>query len=178
MKLKIYTKTGDLGQTSLYGGKRVWKNDLAVEAYGELDELNSLVGLIRIELKQKNSLTGFAEVLEKIQKNLFVIGSNLAGYDKQETLPVKDLEELIDRLEKDLPEIRNFILPGGEKTAGLLHFARSVCRRVERRVVRLAQEKKLDKDIIIYLNRLSDLFFEMARYINWKKKIKETVWSG
>lgn len=178
MKLKIYTKTGDLGQTSLYGGKRVWKNDLCVEAYGSVDELNSLLGLIRNQLQQEK-LIDFEQVVEEVQKKLFVIGANLSGFSdsKNNDFQTEGLEKFIDRLEKDLPEIKNFILPGGEHSACLFHLARSVCRRAERRVIELSLQQEIDKGIIIYLNRLSDLFFEMARYINWQKGSKETIWA-
>lgn len=171
MKLKIYTKTGDLGKTSLYGGKRVWKNDLAVEAYGEVDELNSAIGLIRAEKENK--------FLEEIQRDLLMIGSSLAGYPTSPPIrrvrwasKIKNLERRIDEIEERLPELKNFIFP-----SGLFHLARSVCRRAERRVVELSQKKEIDKSIIVYLNRLSDLLFEMARDENRKKGKKEVVWN-
>lgn len=187
VKMRIYTKTGDSGETSLYGGKRVLKSDLRIEAYGSVDELNSLVGIITTEIKSsKLKVQNYSQklkvdrVLEEIQKELFIIGSILAGYKlqiKNSKLKIKSLEQQIDGLEKELPELRNFILPGGSRVASLLHLARSVCRRTERRVVELSQKETIDKNIIIYLNRLSDLFFEMARFVNKAEKIQETVWS-
>ena len=178
MKLKIYTKTGDLGQTSLYGGKRVWKNDLTIEACGNIDELNSVLGLLRSELKGTENQVDFDELVEEVQKKLFVIGAKIAGFSEKEKTSFKTegLEKFIDRLEKDLPELKNFILPDGNKTATLFHLARSVCRRAERKAVELSQKQEIDTNIIIYLNRLSDLLFEMARYTNWKNGVEETRW--
>ncbi|MBI3385170.1 cob(I)yrinic acid a,c-diamide adenosyltransferase [Candidatus Gottesmanbacteria bacterium] len=196
--MKIYTRTGDGGQTSLYGGKRVLKSDLRIEAYGSVDELNSVVGVVITEsqknkttkilfersenfsLRSKNNLISFEEVLLEIQGDLLLIGSLLAGYKissiKYQVLSSKKLENLIDNLEKGLPELRNFILPGGSRTGSLLHLARTICRRAERRVVELNQKETIDKNIIIYLNRLSDLLFVMARFVNKEEGIKEIVW--
>ncbi len=173
--MRIYTRTGDGGKTSLYGGRRVLKSDIRIEAYGNVDELNSVIGMVLAEKKIAKNLKPF---LKKIQENLFLIGSLLAGYksSKQFTDGSKQLEKWIDSLEEKLPELRNFILPGGTKTASILHLARTVCRRAERRVVELNQKETVDKNIIIYLNRLSDLFFEMARLVNSKAGIKETIW--
>ncbi len=183
---KIYTKTGDKGQTSLYGGKRVAKNDLRIETYGAIDELNSVLGLIISEIqnskvKSQNykAKVKSDEILIKIQKDLLLIGSLLAGYKnsiKNLKLKIKNLEDWIDNLEKELPELRNFILPGGSGTASLLHLGRSVCRRAERRLVELAQKEKVQPEILSYLNRLSDLLFEMARLVNFKQKKKEIIW--
>lgn len=178
--VKIYTKTGDKGETSLFGGKRVSKADLRVEAYGCVDELTSLIGVI-ISQYQKSKIKN---ELSNIQNDLFEISSVLASpntkYYIQNTKylesRVGDFELLIDKLSKDLPELKNFILPGGGEAGSLLHFARTVCRRAERRIVELSQKENVPENIIAYFNRLSDLLFVMARYINYKEKKKEVIW--
>lgn len=173
--MKIYTRTGDKGQTSLYGGKRVLKSDLRIEAYGSIDELNCALGVVLAETNNKE----IKQILKNIQPDLFLIGSLLAGY-KVKTNPISlkitKLEKWIDGFDEKLPELKNFILPQGIKTGSLLHLARSVCRRLERRVVELSQKESVDKEIIIYLNRLSDLLFVMARVVNKKAGKKETIW--
>lgn len=174
--MKIYTKTGDKGETSLYGGKRILKNDTRIEAYGSVDELNSSIGTVISQTKDKNIINGLTET----QKNLMEIGSTLAGYKTLNTkyliLNTKKLENWIDDMDSELPILKNFILPQGVKSASLLHLSRSICRRAERRVVELSQKEEIHQDIIAYLNRLSDLLFVLARYINRKNKIKEIVW--
>ncbi len=166
--MKIYTKTGDKGETSLYGGKRVFKNNLRIEAYGCIDELNSAIGLVLSKIKN--------EKLDEIQKDLFLIGSILAGYENTKDFDIRKLEDWIDGLEKDLPPIKNFIIPGGCEAAGFLHLARSICRKAERRVVELSQKENFDENIIVYLNRLSDFLFVLARFENNKSGIKEEIW--
>lgn len=167
--MPIYTRTGDNGTTSLYGGKRVPKSNPRVDLYGSIDELNSWVGLISSKIKDKRLMT--------IQSDLFTIGSSLAGW-KTDLSPlssrITDMEQWIDELDKKLPRLTNFILPGGSELGAQIHITRNVCRRVER----LAVRKHADPQIIKYLNRLSDLFFTLARIINKKQKVGEIVWSG
>ena len=177
--MSVYTRFGDKGKTSLYGGKTVSKGDIRVEAYGNLDELNSFLGIILIHLKDKDT----KEKIIKIQNDLFEIGScvsslststhkDLGLYLKKRVL---EFEKEIDVLTKNLPELENFILPGG-KTGAYLHFARVIARRTERRIVSLAEKEKVLEEILIYLNRLSDLLFTYARDINYKENQKEIIW--
>lgn len=179
--MKIYTKTGDRGETSLLDGKRVAKNHLRIEAYGTIDELNSFIGLIRDVAPCRD----YHETLQNIQDQLFGIGSQLAlpaGNTKikleelKETEVVK-LEKAIDAMNQELPELRNFIVPGGDVSASYSHVARSICRRAERRVVELQQvTDEVDEAIIHYLNRLSDYLFTQARYYTMRNKGTETLW--
>lgn len=180
---KIYTRTGDKGKTSLFDGKRVFKFDRKVEAYGTIDELNSSIGLAIAEISNKQKKRGLGlitEELEEIQNDLLEIGSSLAV---SKTLPVdqlenrpQELEELIDKLTKQLPMLSQFILPGGGRGGALLHVARTITRRAERNIVQLGQLEHVDQTIIIYLNRLSDLLFTMSRFVNFKEKKKEKIW--
>ena len=183
--MPIYTRTGDKGKTSLFNGQRVSKADLRVEAYGTIDELNSAIGIAIAEVQsskfkvQSYSLKLKSELV-RIQNDLFDIGSCLANptaepleYSQDR---VKDFENLIDKMTKSLPVLSNFILPGGGKTGAVLHFARTVVRRAERRVVSLSKSEKVGGSIIMYLNRLSDLLFTMARFVNHKEKQKEIIW--
>ena len=170
MASKIYTRTGDKGKTSLFDGKKVLKSDKKVEAYGTIDELNSAIGAASAFIKVRNINTE----LEKIQNDLLEIGSSLAV---SKTLPADQLksrpeefEILIDKLTGKLPPLTQFILPGGGKGGALLHLTRTIARRAERRVVGLSKSEKIDPTIIIYLNRLSDLLFTMARFVNYKEK--------
>jgi cob(I)alamin adenosyltransferase len=179
----IYTRTGDKGKTSLFDGKRVLKSDRKVEAYGTIDELNSVIGFVIAEISNKQKRKGLSLItdeLERIQNDLFEIGSSLAV---SKTLPVdqlesrpKEFEILIDKLTKQLPPLSQFILPGGGKSGALLHVARTVARRAERNIVQLSQKEHIDQAIIIYLNRLSDLLFTMSRFVNYKEKNKEKIW--
>ncbi|MBI2036167.1 cob(I)yrinic acid a,c-diamide adenosyltransferase [Candidatus Microgenomates bacterium] len=179
--MKIYTRTGDKGQTSLFGGKRVGKDDVRVEAYGTIDELNSAIGLTIAMINDKG--LRMKNELVKIQNDLFDIGSILASSSKTLNLKpitlksrVTEFEELIDELTEKLPQLRNFILPGGGKAGASLHLARAVCRRAERRVIALAKKEQVTSEIIIYLNRLSDLLFTIARFVNQQEKKKEIIW--
>lgn len=177
VNMPIYTRTGDTGSTSLFGGKRVLKCEELVDAYGSMDELNSWVGLVVSEIKHDH----VRELLTKVQSDLFTIGGNLAGWKTDlAVLPIRvtEMEVEIDAVETKLVPLTNFILPGGVSTAARIHLARSVCRRVERQVVALAQKQKVDPRIIKYLNRLSDLFFVLARFINKDNKVSEIIWSG
>ena len=179
--MKIYTKTGDQGYTSLIGGERVPKYHLRIESYGSIDELNAYIGLIADGELQKEDVN----ILKKIQQQLFVLGSHLAVSDKQylSTLPsistdaIKLLELEIDTTEQTLSPLKNFILPGGHLSASYCQIARCVCRRAERLVVHLSSEEFVENNIIIYLNRLSDYLFILARKICHQNKITETIWS-
>lgn len=178
--MSIYTKFGDKGKTSLYGGKTVSKVDLRVKAYGEIDELNSFLGIIISEIKDKT----IKKELIVIQNDLFEVGSSLANpaSNKHQNLSkylktrVLEFEKTIDKLSTKLLELENFILPGGGKTGAKLHFARTLARRAERQIVELAAKETINKDILIFINRLSDLLFTYARFVNKKDKKKEILW--
>lgn len=185
--MKIYTKTGDRGTTSLIDGSRVYKDDLRVEAYGVIDELNSIIGIILCYLKSekdKDNLNIEIRLIE-IQKDLFEIEANLAdpkaNLDKELALNLEqhtyDNEKFIDKLAQSLPVLKNFILPGGNVIASFSHLARTIARRGERLVVKLSKKEDILKENLIYLNRLSDLFFTLSRFINYKENIKEIIWS-
>lgn len=176
VKKPIYTRTGDKGKTSLFDGKKVFKSDRKVETYGTIDELNSVVGLVSAFIKDKNIL----KVLAEIQNDLLEVGSSLAVTD---TLPLDQLknrpvefEKLIDKYTSKLPPLTQFILPGGGKGGAHLHLARTVTRRAERMVIALSQKEEIDPILIIYLNRLSDLFFTLSRFVNYQEKVKENIW--
>ncbi len=181
--MKIYTKTGDNGETGLFGGERVSKDSLRIEAYGTIDELNSFLGLTITEVCDKS----VKELLISIQNKLFVLGSDLATPINEKTSKLsitrvpkkfyKDLEKSIDKFENKLEPLRNFILPGGTKSAAMLHICRTVARRAERRVVALNNTVKVGQNIIIFLNRLSDLLFVLARYENKCQNVPDTKWN-
>jgi cob(I)alamin adenosyltransferase len=183
MTLNIYTRTGDRGETGLFGGGRVAKDDPRVEAYGDVDELNAALGLARaIELMPRVD-----EVLVPIQRDLFAIGALLATPDRDkmhEQLAkarvdedrVAQLEAAIDAGEAELEPLRAFILPGGTPKAAALHVARTVCRRAERRVVALAHAVEIPELVVMYLNRLSDLLFVLARVANRRAGAGEVTW--
>lgn len=178
--MKIYTKTGDKGETSLFGGKRVPKHSLRIEAYGTVDELNSLLGVCRAY----NTAQQLDAMLEELQHDLFTLGADLATpLDAQSTSvkriqssDITRLEHHIDSLETALDPLKNFILPGGNKSAALLHFARTVCRRAERLVVQLSNQEPIGEQPLAYLNRLSDMLFVMARWVNSRSNTPETQW--
>lgn len=182
MSFKIYTKTGDRGTTALIGGTKVPKSHLRIEAYGTVDELNSNIGLCKDMLTHE----GCRKVLQDIQEQLFSIGAALACDPAKATkmhIPdiresgVSFLEQEIDRMEEVLPPLKNFILPGGHPTVSLLHIARCVCRRAERCCVRLETEgEKIAPLILMYLNRLSDYLFVLARYTAHLLKIEDVPW--
>ncbi len=177
--MKIYTRKGDSGETSLIGGKRVSKTDQRIEAYGTVDELNSIIGVVRDAATEKEC----DDFLTAVQNTLFTIGSELAsaGDNKMQLPELRDtdiaqLEEEMDRMEEQLPALKNFILPGGDLAASHAHVARTVCRRAERRVVALARDEAVDEKIIRYLNRLSDYLFMLARYLTHQHGGVETAW--
>ncbi len=177
--MKIYTKTGDKGQTSLVGGTRVPKTHVRIEAYGTVDELNSWLGLLR----DQKECGEYSDEIKSFQERLFTIGSNLAleepgkfDIPKLTGSDVEVLENFIDRIEEGLPQMRNFVLPGGHQTVSYCHVARTVCRRAERQVVRMTQELEVDDLIIKYLNRLSDLLFVFSRRIASDVGAIETPW--
>ncbi len=178
--MKIYTKTGDKGETSLIGGTRVKKNHERIEAYGTVDELNSFVGLLR----DQDISEDVKSQLERIQDRLFVVGSFLASDPHSSKMELPDieeadvsfLEEKIDNMNNDLPELRNFILPGGNSIVSYCHIARCVCRRAERLVVGLADEVVIPVLLITFLNRLSDYLFVLSRYLGSKLGAQEYLW--
>jgi cob(I)alamin adenosyltransferase len=180
--MKIYTKTGDQGKTSLFGGRRISKDDLRIEAYGTIDELNSHLGLIC----SMNVLPEIKTKLQKIQSYLFVIGANLAADPEKADLKTpelndeqtKFLESEIDIMESQLTPLRFFILPGGDTMCAQAHLCRTVCRRAERRTVSLSQIEPVKEHILIYLNRLSDYFFVLARYLAHLNNSEEIYWKG
>ena len=185
--MQLYTKTGDKGKTGLYGGGRVSKDDLRIEMCGTLDELNTFLGLAVADLKQACVLdfsgqADFVKDMEPVQVDLFVMGSQIGSSKSPKvTLEEKDinrLEKWIDAYEAKLPPLKNFILPGGDRGGAFLHVCRAVCRRAERLGWKLHKKKesKIPKEILIYLNRLSDLLFVWARFANQLLQVPETVW--
>jgi cob(I)alamin adenosyltransferase len=181
--MKIYTKTGDSGETALFGGGRVPKDHPRVAAYGDVDELNSMIGVIR----STEPAALFDSLLESIQRDLFSIGGHLATPDPERvskalekaTLSqerVSEFERAMDEAELELPPLKAFVLPAGTPKASALHLGRTVCRRAERSVVHLAQSDEVPAQFLIYLNRLSDLLFTLARLANHRSKVKDVTW--
>ena len=185
--MKIYTKTGDTGTTALFGGTRVPKYNLRIESYGTADELNSYIGLIRDQ--EINDLIKVS--LNKIQHDIFTLGSMLATPTEKETLKngkerlniikinnnsIDFLEKEIDKMNEDLPQMTHFILPGGHQTVSFCHIARCVCRRTERLVVALSEEENVNSSVLMYLNRLSDYLFVLARKLSKDLSAKEIKW--
>ena len=181
--MKIYTKTGDAGQTGLFGGGRVSKDDPRVEAYGDVDELNAFLGAARaVEVMPR-----IDEVLVPIQRDLFSIGALLATPDLEkmhdhlakaqiDDARIVSLEKEIDACDRELEPLRAFIVPGGSPKAASLHIARTVCRRAERRVIHLQKEVEIPQIVVVYLNRLSDLLFTLARVANTRGGAGEVTW--
>ncbi|HLE24014.1 MAG TPA: cob(I)yrinic acid a,c-diamide adenosyltransferase [Thermodesulfobacteriota bacterium] len=172
---KVYTRTGDKGQTSLVGGKRVSKSSARVEAYGDIDELNSVLGIVRVEA-QDNEIN---EITREIQNDLFIIGADLASpsdiqVPRISKESIKGLEKIIDKFLQELEPLKEFILPSGRGGGPYLHLARTVSRRAERRIVRLIEEEQVNENILAYVNRLSDLLFVMARIENKHGNFEET----
>jgi cob(I)alamin adenosyltransferase len=181
MAFRIYTKTGDQGNTSLIGGSRVPKSHLRIEAYGTVDEVNSYIGLCRDLIASEEE----RRLLREIQDRLFTMGSSLAvDPQKESKMEIPDLQETditvlekeIDRMDESLPVMKNFILPGGHPVVSHLHIARCVCRRAERCCVRLHMESPVDEIIIKYLNRLSDYLFVLARFKGMQLSVEEIPW--
>ena len=190
--MKIYTGTGDRGKTSLFSGERVPKNSPRLEACGSLDELNSMMGAISAAMQEVPQ--DLAQEIQLLQAELLHAGAWLATTPDSESIqrltpfdsePIEMLEKAIDRIQSELPELRSFILPGGHLSAALAHVARTTCRRVERRGIGLVSEEKFEgqagesmQNILIFLNRLSDYLFVLARYCNFLCQIEDTPWQG
>jgi cob(I)alamin adenosyltransferase len=184
MSIKIYTKTGDKGKTSLIGGTKVFKNDIRIDTYGTIDELNSYIGLVTDYTPHEYQ----REILKAAQDRLFVIGSSLAcDPDKETGMHIPDLKEedilllerAIDAINEQLPVMKNFILPGGHAAVSTTHIARCVCRRAERLCVNMQQHEMFVEPLIIkYLNRLSDYLFVLARFTAQELHVPEVIWKG
>lgn len=179
--MKIYTKTGDKGETALFGGKRVPKGHPRIEAYGTVDELNSWIGLIR----HRNIKPAHQEVLAEVQDRLFTVGSMLASDPEKlhklkipelVTMDIELLEKEIDKINEAVPPMKAFVLPGGNDEVSFCHIARCVCRRAERLAVNLADAEPVDPMVIQYLNRLSDYLFMLARQLSHDFGVAETEW--
>ena len=188
--MKIYTKTGDKGETGLIGGKRIPKSDPRIISYGLIDELNSNVGLIisLLNLKNNNLFSDLIDLLIKIQNDLFAIGSDLADptypMENKYKIPRTDekmvlyLESEIDKFEKEVVPIKFFILPGGSVESSILHVSRSIARRTETAVTALSKSQTINPAILIYLNRLSDLLFVAARLVNKRIGVEDVAWKS
>ena len=182
--MKIYTKTGDKGKTSLFDGTRVSKDNIRVNTYGTIDELNSVLGIIVAHLKERDVQKNIIEVIITIQHDLFEIGAILANPQGTVNVAITNslrqrvtsFETFIDKMTEELPELANFILPGGGITGSFIQYARAVSRRTERMIVTLSFRENVDPMIIIYCNRLSDLLFTIGRYVTFKEHGKEIVW--
>ncbi|MDR2233808.1 MAG: cob(I)yrinic acid a,c-diamide adenosyltransferase [Tannerella sp.] len=181
-KIKIYTGGGDHGMTSLVGGVRVSKTHPRLEAYGTIDELNSFIGLLLVEIDG----TRMATLLQTLQQDLFTLSAYLATDTEKTTLKpnslitaehIRTLEQSIDALDGELPALREFILPQGCRSAALAHVSRTVCRRAERAIYRLNESFPVDESVLIYINRLSDLLFVIARYELFINRIDQKTWS-
>lgn len=181
--MKIYTKTGDKGETGLIGGTRISKSDVRIEAYGTVDELNSFIGMLLCY----DAMGGQNKVLESIQNKLFVIGSHLATDTSVAKISEKSIiteldilkiENEIDKMNAELPELRAFILPGGSVEGSFCHICRTISRRAERRIIELDILHRVDNHIIVYANRLSDYFFTLARFVSFNIGAKEILWKG
>lgn len=181
-KVRLYTKTGDKGETSLFGGKRIKKDDRRIEVYGTIDELNAALGAANSFIKTKKS----KQIVSTIQNELFNIGAELANPQKisRDTKDlfvlneskVIELENIIDQYDKNLPPLKSFIIPGGTSGASLIHLSRSIVRRAERTLITLSKKDRINPNILAYLNRLSDLLFVMARHLNHEARIKDSLW--
>lgn len=176
--MKLYTKRGDDGRTDLFGGQRVSKDDVRVIAYGEVDETSAAIGLALAVCKDNDTLC----ILRRIQSELFILGGELAsGEGKRPDLAIEDahvaqLERWIDEVSDEVEPLESFVLPGGTETAGRLHLARTICRRAERAAVVLAQQQRVGRSVLAYLNRLSDLLFALALRANHRAGVPNTPW--
>lgn len=185
---RIYTKRGDMGETSLAGGQRVPKDSLRIEAYGTVDELNAFVGLAAVacqeQIGQDPQIGLLVAIIQRVQHELFNLGSILATmpenvHPKQARITPAEVEQLereINAMNEDLPPLRSFVLPGGTRLNACLHIARTVCRRAERLVVSLAQESSVPREVLQYLNRLSDAMFVWSRWANFALHVPEVLW--
>lgn len=182
---KVYTRTGDKGQTRLAGGQTIAKDSLRIEAYGTVDELNATLGLICVLIAPESQFTDLQQKTTRIQNELFNLGSQLAVLpeDRRDNTPVigepdiTRLEKEIDQMNDQLPPLTSFILPGGGEAGARFHLARTVCRRAERQTIRLQQEEQLDGTEVPYLNRLSDWLFVAGRYAAMKLGVDEALWT-
>ena len=179
MAIKIYTKTGDDGTTGLFGGARLPKDHTRIDAYGTVDELNSVIGW----LMTTHSHQEVNDFLKNIQARLFTVGSNLASDPSKDMITpdlieedITTIERAIDQMQNELPPLKHFILPGGSTSVSAAHLARTVCRRAERRCVALSHESTVESIILLYLNRLSDYFFVLARWLGMKEGVEEIKW--
>ncbi len=183
--MKIYTRSGDAGDTGLYGGERVSKASTRVDAYGDVDELNSVLGVARLHRFGKGGDDDFDRLLAAIQSRLFDLGAELSnskgkdlGIPLVDAVDIEGMERAIDRAEEEVAPLKVFVVPGGSPLAAQLHVARTVCRRAERRVVALAAETTLRGEVVRYLNRLSDLLFTLARLANHRAGHGDVPWVG
>ena len=181
--MKIYTRTGDDGSTGLFGGDRIPKDHFRIEAYGTVDETNSALGLVRAHIESHPEHDYLDELLHKIQSELFVLGADLATPNDAKVdvprigqLHVDYLEEQIDILDAQIPQLKHFILPGGSAPAAFMHLGRTICRRAERQAVRLSHQDTINHLTVTYLNRLSDLLFVLARWTNHRLELNEETW--
>lgn len=180
---KVYTKTGDKGTTSLIGGTRVKKSDIRIESYGTVDELNSFIGLLATYVDEKET----TDLLAEIQNVLFNVGCNLAmgeSFKKEikesvvADVLIEHVEKAIDRMQAAIPELKSFVIPGGSRSASTAHVCRTVCRRAERLIIALDESSKVDRNLMAYVNRLSDYFFVLSRYLNNIEKVDEKIWQN
>ena len=180
---KVYTKTGDKGTTSLIGGTRVKKSDIRIESYGTVDELNSFIGLLATYVEEKET----ADLLAEIQNVLFNVGCNLAMGEsfkkeiKESVVAdalIEHVENAIDRMQAAIPELKSFVIPGGSCSASTAHVCRTVCRRAERLIIALDENSEVDRNLMAYVNRLSDYFFVLSRYLNNIEKVDEKIWQN
>ena len=186
---KVYTRTGDSGNTGLVGGQRISKDDIRIESYGEVDELNTIIGDCKYKVDSKvnecSELEALSNILYRIQHQLFNLGTTLATLpeDLNDQLPcitnsdIKQLEDEMDEFNKDLPTLHSFVLPGGSSINISLHKARTICRKAERRCVKLSKTSDLDSNVICYLNRLSDALFVWSRWANKIQGFEESIWN-
>lgn len=183
---KVYTRTGDKGETALVGGQKVPKDALRIECYGTVDELNAVIGLVRTSLEQSPSGAKLLPIIARVQNELFNLGAQLAtpDADRYEGQPVLEqrhidaLEAEIDELNEGLPALKSFILPGGGWSSSYFHLARTVCRRTERLTVRLARDEQIGTHAVAYLNRLSDALFVFGRWIAQQEGVDEPLWES